>query len=130
MESLVRCAGCGKKPRVKANASRRGWGAEVRSPQGTSKAVLAPPKRGASTQAYWAYKQQQQMAAAAAAGEGGEEFLEGQCHARTSARASIQRLSGSDTHFNDLPSHSLRLSLPLCLTHRRSCAPFDLRQVD
>lgn len=59
MESLVKCAGCGKKPRIKANATRRGWGAEVRSPQGTSKTVLRPPKRGQDAQAYWAYKHAQ-----------------------------------------------------------------------
>ena len=62
MESLVKCAGCGKKPRIKANATRRGWGAEVRSPQGTSKTVLRPPKRGLDAQAYWAYKHAQQAA--------------------------------------------------------------------
>lgn len=56
MVSLVVCAGCGKKPRIKANASRRAWGGEVRSPQGTSKAVLSPPKRGQASQAYWAAK--------------------------------------------------------------------------
>jgi hypothetical protein len=56
MESLVKCAGCGKKPRIKANAQRRGWGHEVASPQGTSKTVLSPPQRGKNTQAYWAYK--------------------------------------------------------------------------
>lgn len=64
MESLVKCAGCGRKPRVKANAQRRGWGHEVSSPIGTSKTVMSPPERGRSTQAYWAYKQ-------AAAGQGG-----------------------------------------------------------
>ncbi len=39
MESLVKCAGCGRKPRIKANATRRAWGGEVRSPVGTSKSV-------------------------------------------------------------------------------------------
>lgn len=56
MESLVKCAGCGRKPRVKSNASRRGWGGEVASPQGTSKSMIRPPQRGKTAAAYWAYK--------------------------------------------------------------------------
>lgn len=60
MESLIKCAGCGRKPRTKANTARRGWGHEVASPQGTSKTVLAPPQRGKTAAAYWAYKNAEQ----------------------------------------------------------------------
>lgn len=105
MESLIRCAGCGRKPRIKPNAQRRGWGHEVASPQGTSKTVLSPPQRGKTAQAYWAYKN--------AAQHQGEFTWGQQPGLRESARIDRQTIHRDSPTLSILPATTFSLCFPL-----------------